>query len=161
MRVRRGGWPMNKTIITGARIWDASGAAPFDGDVLIEGNRVRAVSRASGQVSREGGEVVDAKGMFLMPGMTEGHAHLSFEAVTATEDLITPSPEAHTLLTARVAKVLLDHGFTSAWGASEAKLRLGVAVRDAVNAGQLPGPRIRAGSLEITVTGGKIGRAHV
>src|SRR3546814_3794146 len=67
---------------------------------------------------------------------------------------ITPSPEAHTLLTARVAKVLLDHGFTSAWGASEAKLRLGVAVRDAVNAGQLPGPRIRAGSLEITVTGG-------
>src|SRR3546814_11092288 len=104
MRVRRGGWPMNKTIITGARIWDASGAAPFDGDVLIEGNRVRAVSRASGQVSREGCEVVDAKGMFLMPGMTEGHAHLSFEAVTATEDLITPSPEAHTLLTARVAK---------------------------------------------------------
>lgn len=145
---------MNRTIITGARIWDASGAAPFDGDVLIEGNRVRAVSRASGQVSREGCTVIDAKGMFLMPGMTEGHAHLSFENVTATEDLITPSPEAHTLLTARVAKVLLDHGFTSAWGASEAKLRLGVAVRDAVNAGQLPGPRIRAGSLEITVTGG-------
>jgi imidazolonepropionase-like amidohydrolase len=50
--------------------------------------------------------------------------------------------------------VLLDHGFTSAWGASEAKLRLGVAVRNEVDAGRLPGPRIRAGSLEITVTGG-------
>ena len=45
-------------------------------------------------------------------------------------------------------------GFTSAYGASEAKLRLGVAVRNEVNAGRLPGPRIRAGSLEITVTGG-------
>ena len=92
--------------------------------------------------------------MFLMPGMVEGHAHLSFESVTSTEDLITPPPEEHTLLTARVAKILLDHGFTSAYGASEAKLRLGVAVRNEVDAGRLPGPRIRAGSLEITVTGG-------
>jgi len=144
---------MTKTIIAGAKVWDASGAAPFEGELLIENNRIRAVARGRGQLPREGAQVIDAQGLFLMPGMTEGHAHLSFEAVTATEDLITPSPEAHTLLTARVAKVLLDHGFTSAWGASEAKLRLGVAVRDAVNAGQLPGPRIRAGSLEISVTG--------
>ncbi|HSW11876.1 MAG TPA: amidohydrolase family protein [Solimonas sp.] len=144
---------MSKTLFAGAKVWDASGAAPFEGDVLVEGNRVRAVSRGRGQIPTADCQVIDARGMFLMPGMTEGHAHLSFEAVTSTEDLITPSPEAHTLLTARVAKVLLDHGFTSAWGASEAKLRLGVAVRDAVNAGLLPGPRIRAGSLEISVTG--------
>lgn len=143
----------NKTIFVGAKVWDATGAAPFEGDVLVEGNQIRTVSRAHGEIPQLGCQVIDAKGKFLMPGMTEGHAHLSFEAVTSTEDLITPSPEAHTLLTARVAKVLLDHGFTSAWGASEAKLRLGVAVRDAVNAGLLPGPRIRAGSLEISVTG--------
>ena len=145
---------MNKTMIVGARIWDASGSAPFDGDVLIEGNRVRAVSRVSGQMSQSGCRVIDAKGMFLMPGLVEGHAHLSFESVTTTEDLISPPLEEHTLLTARVAKSLLDHGFTSAYGASEAKLRLGVAVRNEVDAGRLPGPRIRAGSLEITVTGG-------
>lgn len=144
---------MNRVLIAGARVWDASGAAPFEGDVLIEGNRIRAVQRGRGQLATAGCQVIEANGRFLMPGMTEGHAHLSFESVTSTEDLITPSPEAHTLLTARVAKVLLDHGFTSAWGASEAKLRLGVAVRDAVNAGLLPGPRIRAGSLEISVTG--------
>ena len=145
---------MNKTLIVGARIWDGSGAAPFDGDVLVEGNRVRTVSRASGQLSQTGCQVIEAKGMTLMPGLVEGHAHLSFEAVTATEDLISPPPEEHTLLTARVAKVLLDHGFTSAYGASAAKLRLDVAVRNEVDAGRLPGPRIRAGSLEITVTGG-------
>jgi len=144
---------MSKTLFVGAKIWDATGAAPYLGDVLVEGNRISAVSKGAGKLPQADCQVIDAKGMFLMPGMTEGHAHLSFESVTATEDLITPSPEAHTLLTARVAKVLLDHGFTSAWGASEAKLRLGVAVRDAVNAGLLPGPRIRAGSLEISVTG--------
>ena len=145
---------MNKTLIAGAKIWDASGAAPFNGDVLVENGRVRTVSRVPGQIAAAGCELVDGKNLFLMPGMTEGHAHLSFEAVTSTEDLIAPPPEEHTLLTARVAKVLLDHGFTSAWGASEAKLRLGVAVRNEVDAGRLPGPRIRAGSLEITVTGG-------
>jgi imidazolonepropionase-like amidohydrolase len=145
---------MNKIMIVGARIWDASGSTPFDGDVLIEDNRVRAVSRVPGQMSQAGCQVVEAKGMTLMPGLVEGHAHLSFEAVTSTEDLISPPPEEHTLLTARVAKVLLDHGFTSAYGASAAKLRLDVAVRNEINAGRLPGPRIRAGSLEITVTGG-------
>lgn len=145
---------MSQTMIVGARIWDASGAAPYEGDVLIDGNRVRAVSRTSGQLAQAGCQVIDAKGLFLMPGLVEGHAHLSFETVTSTEDLITPPPEEHTLLTARVAKVLLDQGFTSAYGASEAKLRLGVAVRNEVDAGRLPGPRIRAGSLEITVTGG-------
>jgi imidazolonepropionase-like amidohydrolase len=145
---------MNKIMIVGARIWDASGSTPLDGDVLIEGNRIRAVSRVPGQLSQAGCQVVDAKGMTLMPGLVEGHAHLSFEAVTSTEDLISPPPEEHTLLTARVAKVLLDHGFTSAYGASAAKLRLDVAVRNEIDAGRLPGPRIRAGSLEITVTGG-------
>nr|WP_255558576.1 amidohydrolase family protein [Zhongshania aquimaris] len=88
-----------------------------------------------------------------MPGMTEGHGHLSFDNVTATEDLITPPPEEHTLLTARVAERLLDQGFTSVWGASEAKLRLAVAVRNEIAAGNLRGPRIRAGSMEISVTG--------
>ncbi|HKY90390.1 MAG TPA: amidohydrolase family protein, partial [Nevskiaceae bacterium] len=145
---------MSRTLFVGAKVWDATGAAPFEGDVLVEGNRVKAVARGRGAIPAAGATVIEARGRFLMPGMTEGHAHLSFENVKATEDLITPSPEAHTLLTARTAKVLLDHGFTSAWGASEAKLRLGVAVRDEVNAGRLPGPRIRAGSLEITVTGG-------
>jgi imidazolonepropionase-like amidohydrolase len=145
---------MNRILITGARVWDASGAQPFEGDVLVEGNRIRAVSRGSGLIPSSGCEMIDGKGLFLMPGMVEGHAHLSFDCVKTTEDLITPPPEEHTLLTARVAKTLLDQGFTSAYGASEAKLRLGVAVRNEVDAGRLPGPRIRAGSLEITVTGG-------
>ena len=128
---------MNKILIRGARIFDATGADPFNGDVLIEGDRIKRVSHASGQIAADGCEVINANGLFLMPGMTEGHAHLSFDNVTATADLITPPPEEHTLLTARVAERLLDQGFTSAWGASEAKLRLGVAVRNEINAGRL------------------------
>jgi imidazolonepropionase-like amidohydrolase len=58
------------------------------------------------------------------------------------------------LLTMRNAKTLLDHGFTSAYGAGTSKLRLDVVIRNEVNAGRLSGPRIRAASPEITVTGG-------
>lgn len=143
---------MKKIAITNATIFDGTGSKPFIGTVLVEGNRIASVYEGNAHVPAD--VYLDGSGKFLMPGMTEGHAHLSFDSVTATEDLITPPPEEHTLLTARVAKTLLDHGFTSAYGASEAKLRLGVAVRNEVDAGRLPGPRIRAGSLEITVTGG-------
>ncbi len=151
---------MATTLISNATIWDATGAPAGPGDLLVEGNRIKAIAPA-GMLS--GADTnVDATGKFLMPGMTEGHAHLSFENVTATEDLITPSPEEQVFAAARSAKALIDAGFTSAYGASEAKLKLGVAVRNEVNAGRLPGPRIRAGSLEISVTGamGDESKAH-
>ncbi|MYM64173.1 amidohydrolase family protein [Pseudomaricurvus sp. HS19] len=144
---------MTTILIKNAQVFDGTGAEPFAGDVLIANNTIESVTPA-GQASVSADQTIDAAGKFLMPGMTEGHAHLSFDGFTCTEDLIAPTPEAHAYLTARVAKKLLDAGFTSAYGASEAKLRLGVAVRDEINAGRLPGPRVRAGSLEITVTGG-------
>lgn len=142
---------MVRTLIRNATIFDATGARPFTGDLLVEGNRIAAVG--AGAAAGPADSVIDATGLFCMPGMTEGHAHLSFEGVCATENLITPSPEEQVFTAARGAKALIEMGFTSAYGASEAKLRLGVAVRNEVNAGRLPGPRIRAGGLEISVTG--------
>ncbi len=142
---------MARIVIANASIFDATGTAPFAGHVVIEGNRIASVQK--GGAAPVGETVIDAGGKFLMPGMVEGHGHLSFENVTATENLITPSPEEQVFTAARGAKALLDAGFTSVYGASEAKLRLGVAVRNEVNAGRIPGPRIRAGGLEISVTG--------
>jgi imidazolonepropionase-like amidohydrolase len=144
---------VSRILITNATVFDATGAEPFTGDVLVESNTIAAVG-PRGKVSASGAErTIDGTGRFLMPGMVEGHAHLSFENVTATENLITPYPEQQVFTAARGAKALIDAGFTSAYGASEAKLRLAVAVRDEVEAGRLPGPRIRAGGLEISVTG--------
>jgi imidazolonepropionase-like amidohydrolase len=145
---------VNSTAIVNVTIFDGTGGKPFLGYLVVEGNRIRSVKRGKLPAGLAADTTIDGSGKFLMPGMTEGHAHLSFDSFTCTEDLIAPPPEEHAFLTARVAKTLLDHGFTSAYGASEAKLRLGVAVRNEVDAGRLPGPRIRAGSLEITVSGG-------
>jgi imidazolonepropionase-like amidohydrolase len=145
---------MDRTLFRNATIWDGTGAPSFPGDVLVEGRRIRAVARQTGQLSAEGAHVIDADGLTLMPGMTEGHAHLSFHAAVNTYDLGDIPPEEHTLITARNAKILLDHGFTSAYSAASAKLRLDIVIRDAIQAGDIPGPRLRASSPEITVTGG-------
>ena len=145
---------MSNTLIVGANVWDATGEPAFKGDVLVEGNKIRAVSRVSGQLSHSDCETIDGTGMFLMPGMTEGHAHLSFENVSATEDLITPSPEEHALITARGAKLLIDAGFTSSYGASEAKLRLAVAVRnqEVSAAGTRRQHRMREGVRQLSIS---------
>jgi imidazolonepropionase-like amidohydrolase len=98
--------------------------------------------------------VIEARGRTLMPGLVEGHAHISFGGAVNDSDLGNIPPEEHVLLTMRNAKTLLDHGFTSAYSAATSKLRLDVVIRNEINAGRLPGPRMRAASPEITVTGG-------
>jgi imidazolonepropionase-like amidohydrolase len=145
---------MKPVLFRGASIWDGSGAAAFPGDVLVEGSRIKAVAPAPERLAVDGATAIEARGRTLMPGLVEGHAHISFGGAVNDSDLGNIPPEEHVLLTVRNAKTLLDHGFTSAYSAATSKLRLDVVIRNAVNAGEFPGPRIRAGSPEITVTGG-------
>ena len=144
---------MSRTVIRNATVFTATGEAAFSGDLVVAGNRIAEVRKGGTAQAGAADTVIDAAGMFCMPGMTEGHGHISFEGVTATENLITPTPEEQVFTAARGARALLEAGFTSVYGASEAKLRLGVAVRNEIAAGRLKGPRIRAGGLEISVTG--------
>lgn len=145
---------MSRVIFRNAMVWDGSGTESFPADVLVEGNRIRTIARTPGQLNAEGATVIDCHGRTLMPGLVEGHAHISFGGAVNDKDLGDIPPEEHVLLTMRNAKTLLDHGFTSAYSAATSKLRLDVVIRNEVNAGRLPGPRIRAASPEITVTAG-------
>ena len=145
---------MNRVMFRGAMVWDGSGAEAFPADVLVEGKRIRTIARTLGQLSAEGATVIDGRGKTLLPGLVEGHAHISFGGAVNDKDLGDIPPEEHVLLTMRNAKTLLDHGFTSAYSAASAKIRLDVVIRNEINAGRLPGPRIRACGPEITVTGG-------
>jgi len=154
---------MKPILFRGASIWDGSGADAFPGDVLVEGSRIKAIARKPERLAVDGAIVIEAKGRTLMPGLVEGHAHISFGGAVNDSDLGNIPPEEHMLLTARNAKTLLDHGFTSAYSAATSKLRLDVVMRNAINAGEFPGPRMRAGSPEITVTGclGDERKAHM
>jgi imidazolonepropionase-like amidohydrolase len=57
-------------------------------------------------------------------------------------------PEEHLLVTARNARVTLDAGFTSVYSAGSLGPRFEIALRDEIDGGWLPGPRLRASSLE-------------
>ncbi len=145
---------MNRILFRGARVWDGSGAAAYPADVLVEGERIATVAAQTGQLESPGATVIEAAGMTLMPGMIEGHAHITFINAARPTDLGDTPPEEHTLIAARNARLLLDHGFTGAYSAASAKLRIDVVIRNAINAGELPGPRMKACGPEITVTGG-------
>src|SRR4029450_6345946 len=56
--------------------------------------------------------------------------------------------EEHMLVTAQNARILLDHGFTSAYSAGSLGERFEVALRGMIDAGHMPGPRLRASALE-------------
>ncbi len=145
---------MAPTVFTNVQIIDGSGDEPFAGEVLIQGNRIKEVAKAGGRVSHDGADVIDGGGATLMPGLVESHAHISFANTSDLESLGAIPPEEHTLLTMRHAKLLLDQGFTSANSAAAAKPRLDVVIRNAIDAGEIPGPRMLAATPELTVTGG-------
>ena len=137
------------TLFTNARVFDASGRAPFPGEVLVRGQRIEAVGEASTPLARDGADIIDCGGATLMPGLIESHAHLSWpSSVGRIIDSMTLPAEEHLLVTAHNAKVTLDAGFTSAYSAGSLGPRFEIALRDEINAGYLPGPRLRASSLE-------------
>jgi imidazolonepropionase-like amidohydrolase len=84
-----------------------------------------------------------------MPGLVEAHAHLSWPSsverfvpamALPSEDLI--------LTTARNARILLDHGFTSAYSAGSLSKSVEVVLNSFLSSGGMPGPRLVASSIE-------------
>ena len=145
---------MGRIVIKNASVFDGESAEIFPATVVVEGERIAAVARGAEGVAVDGATVIDAAGTTLMPGLVEGHCHPSFTGIHAPPELGVIPPERHMLLTAKNCRLLLDHGFTSIFEAASAKPLLGVTARDAIAEGLIAGPRMRAGSPEITVTAG-------
>jgi imidazolonepropionase-like amidohydrolase len=146
---------MPRTLFTNVSIFDGSGGTAYPGEVLVQGNRINAVAKGKDQIDRnQAEEVVDGGGATLMPGLTEGHAHISYTNCAALRDMGNLPTEEHMMITAYNAKLLLDSGFTSAYSAASSKPRLDIVLRNEINAGRLAGPRMKAASPEITATGG-------
>ena len=145
---------MSDTLFTNVRILDGTGANPFNGSVLVQGKRIRQVSRSAGAISSINATVIDGAGATLMPGMCEAHTHFSWNDSATLAGIQTMPLEEHVLWCAKVAKQYLQAGFTSCVGAACAKPRLDVVIRNAIKSGQIPGPRYLAASQEITVPGG-------
>ncbi len=140
---------MKPIVFSNLRIFDGSGEALYPGEVRVADERIEQVSRGGERVRRENADVLDCRGMTLMPGLVEAHAHLSWpSSVERVVNTMRLPAEEHLLVTAHNARVLLDHGFTSAYSAGALGERFEVALRDMIANGFMPGPRLRASTLE-------------
>jgi len=145
---------MADTLFTNVRILDGTGTQPYAGSVLVSGNRIRQVGRSTAPITPGGATVIDGAGATLMPGMVEAHTHFSWNDAASLGAIQAMPLEEHVLWCAKVARRYLEAGFTSCVGAACAKPRLDVVIRNAIESGQIPGPRYLAASQEITVLGG-------
>ncbi|MBB3258621.1 imidazolonepropionase-like amidohydrolase [Paraburkholderia bannensis] len=139
-------------VFNNVRVFDGSGSAPFPSQVRIEGNRIDALAAPGApSLAQPDDDIFEGRGATLMPGLVEAHAHLSWpSSVEKFVPGMALPPEELVLTTARNARILLDHGFTSAYSAGSLSKRVEVALREQIETGGMPGPRLVASSIERT-----------
>ncbi|QMV19836.1 amidohydrolase family protein [Granulicella sp. 5B5] len=146
--------PAKLVVLHAARILDvANGRTLSPGEVLIEGTRIK---EAGTHVSRpDGAEVIDLGDATLMPGLIDVHTHLFLHPGAEDLQTVEESVPARTLTAAAAAKADVMAGFTAErdMGTEGAKCA-DVAVRNAINRGEIPGPRMRVSCNAIDILGG-------
>src|SRR5687767_5685629 len=140
-----------------ARLVDGTGAAPVDdAAILVEGDTIVFAGRLAPADQPSGADVarIDVAGRTVIPGLVEAHIHLSYNHVKAIADLdLNCPPEYSTLRAAKNAELALQCGYTAARSAG-AVHRIDMALKQAINEGLIPGPRLLAASRDICATGG-------
>jgi imidazolonepropionase-like amidohydrolase len=150
--------PGPPTLLVPDRVWDAVDAAPHDGwVVLVRGDRIEAVGPRAQVSAPADAKTINLPGTTLLPGLIEGHSHLLLHPYNETSwnDQVLHEPLA--LRVARAtnhARAQLLAGFTSARDlGTEGAGYADVGLRDAINQGIIPGPRMWASTKAIVVTG--------
>ncbi|HLL53235.1 MAG TPA: amidohydrolase family protein [Myxococcaceae bacterium] len=144
--------PPRRLAIRAARLIDGKGGAPLANPViLIEGERITAVG--AGLAIPAGVEVLDLGRATVLPGLIDAHTHVTSQPTNYYVDLFRRSPIDVAVLAHVFAKRTLEAGFTTIRdvGASE---YIDVALRNAINRGDIPGPRMQVATLAVGATGG-------
>lgn len=143
-------------LMTNARLFTAVDEDVIEqGALLIDGGVIQYAGPAADAPAVENGmEVRDVGGRFVMPGMTETHAHLSFADASPFAIGATPVEEA-TITAVRNANLMLSSGFTSAISFGST-YKIDVALREAINSGRIVGPRLLAAGRDLGATASNV-----
>ncbi|MBV9344207.1 MAG: amidohydrolase family protein [Gammaproteobacteria bacterium] len=138
---------------------DGTGAAPRPAQVLIRGNRIAAVT-GPGQEVPAGTEVIDLGEATLLPGLIDCHTHIFLQgedpAAGGYDVQLLKYPLAYRAARATVAaRRALEQGFTTIRDLETEGAGYGdVGIRQAVEEGYIPGPRMLVVTRSISTTGG-------
>jgi imidazolonepropionase-like amidohydrolase len=129
------------TALVGGTLIDGFGGPPIaDSVILIQEERITAVGTVRTLEVPDGAEVISTEGMSVLPGLWDMHVHLM---ITGHADYgywdVTYPPLFESVIMPASAQQLLLAGVTSARDLG-APLKESIAVRDAINAGKIPGP---------------------
>lgn len=139
-------------------------AAVFDGEtlhpgwaVLTEGEKIKAVGPAGQLAAPAGARTLELPGLTLLPGLIEGHSHLLLHPYNETtwNDQVLQESEALRVVRATVhARLTLEAGFTTARDlGSEGAGYADVGLKQAINQGLIPGPRLLVATRALVATG--------
>lgn len=142
-------------IIHAGTLLDVPGTAPKqNASVIIKDGSIAEV-RAGFAEPSAGERVIDLRDHYVLPGLIDSHVHIQSElGPTSRLDTVERSDAHWTLWGAYYARVTLEAGFTTVRDVGARSASGIFALREAINAGRLPGPRIYASGKTITPTGG-------
>lgn len=146
------------TLLVPARVWDGSAARPHEGwEVLVRGNRIVAVGPHESLSVPSGTAAITLPGTTLLPGLIEAHSHMMLHPYNETlwNDQVLHESEA--LRVARAvnhARATLMAGFTTVRDlGTEGAGYADVGLKQAINQGIIPGPRMVVATRAIVSTG--------
>lgn len=135
---------MTRTLLSGGRVFDGTGAEVADGDVVIEDGRILDVGGGL-----DGDERIDVTGLTVLPGFIDCHVHTTISGWMG--DRAPHRPFSYGCFEAvRNLAATLDCGITTVRDAGGADL----GVRQAVEDGLIEGPRLRIAITILGQTGG-------
>ncbi len=146
----------------GRLVSPVDGAVTPDAVILVSGERIERVG-ASLKIP-DGARLIDLSAYTVLPGLIDSHTHvlLQPEDERGAPPVVTKSQAFRTVQGVAAAKKDLEAGFTTLRDLdSEGAGFADVAIRDAINRGIVPGPRLLVSTLALTITGGHMNLAGI
>ncbi len=137
---------MSRTVFRGGRVFDGSGAAPADADVVVEEGRIVGVGPGL-----DGDDEVDCTGKALLPGLFDCHVHIASRYEDFDEYSVMQEPFSLPFF-----RSIQNLGLTLALGITTVRDASGAdaGLRAAVDEGTLVGPRMQVSLNMLSMTGG-------
>ncbi|HLZ91668.1 MAG TPA: amidohydrolase family protein [Candidatus Acidoferrum sp.] len=149
--------PAKRTAIRAGRLIDGKSDKPLENAlILVEGDKI--VSVVAGGAAPAGVEVIDLSKATVLPGFADTHTHLLLNGDITAEDydvqLLKQSIPYRAILSARNARIALEHGFTTMRDLeTEGAMYADVDIKNAIANGEVPGPRMQVATRAMTPTG--------